>query len=294
VSPAATLEWVLLDFGTAGKADVRAVENINCWPPISVSQRRAHEEIVFKVAEGAFFTNYPRLVAGFDVCMSRNRRWIRPSKFRKRPRSAFKLGLTTAPDVYRRRGQQAARRAAFDLESVQVEETRTRRLSLAEAIGLTPTTPFRCRGFFSIANAHQSGGDSVEEMVIDRSLEQRPDLFVEGGRPCAEKGGRISAAHDPRYYPTLTFSRNSRRSPSISRSDGTWRAKKNYLGTSTQQPTWGVVGLALTWSIFDGGARKTETRNRHHRSVKRDAEAKHDLVDSRDYKAISQIWRLLQ
>jgi outer membrane protein TolC len=54
---------------------------------------------------------------------------------------------------------------------------------------------------------------------------------------------------------------------------------------STQQPTWGV-GLALSWSLFDGSARK---RKLEIAKSEREA-AEHDLVDSRD-KAISQVWR---
>jgi outer membrane protein TolC len=46
------------------------------------------------------------------------------------------------------------------------------------------------------------------------------------------------------------------------------------------------VGLALTWSLFDGGARKRKleiAKSEH-------AAAQHELNDSRD-KTISQVWR---
>jgi outer membrane protein TolC len=55
--------------------------------------------------------------------------------------------------------------------------------------------------------------------------------------------------------------------------------------TSTQQPTWGV-GLSLTWSLFDGGARKHKLEIA---KAERDA-AQHSLEDSRD-KTISQVWQ---
>jgi outer membrane protein TolC len=54
---------------------------------------------------------------------------------------------------------------------------------------------------------------------------------------------------------------------------------------STKQPTWGA-GLALTWSIFEGGARK---RKLEIARAEREA-AQHELEDARD-KAISQVWR---
>src|SRR5262249_48375118 len=55
--------------------------------------------------------------------------------------------------------------------------------------------------------------------------------------------------------------------------------------TSTRQPTYGV-GLALTWSLFEGGARK---RRLEIARSEREA-AQHELADARD-KAISQVWR---
>src|SRR5258706_12686705 len=58
-----------------------------------------------------------------------------------------------------------------------------------------------------------------------------------------------------------------------------------YTTLFRSQPTWGV-GLALTWSIFDGGARK---RKLEIAKSEREA-AKHNLDDSRD-KTISQVWR---
>jgi outer membrane protein len=54
---------------------------------------------------------------------------------------------------------------------------------------------------------------------------------------------------------------------------------------STKQPIWGV-GLALTWPLFEGGARKRKVE-----IARSDREAaQHELEDARD-KAISQVWR---
>jgi len=54
---------------------------------------------------------------------------------------------------------------------------------------------------------------------------------------------------------------------------------------STDQTTWGV-GLALTWDLFDGGARKRKLEKAR---AERDA-AQHELDDAKD-KAISQVWQ---
>ena len=60
---------------------------------------------------------------------------------------------------------------------------------------------------------------------------------------------------------------------------------RNLPWESTDQTTWGV-GLALTWDLFDGGARK---RKLEMARAERDA-ARHELEDAKD-KAISQVWQ---
>jgi outer membrane protein TolC len=118
------------------------------------------------------------------------------------------------------------------------------------------------------------------ETVIDRSLEQRPDLLAKVA-VLREKEAEIRRARAP-YYPTLSFQGEA---------GGAFeQAWQNVNGhdiprTSTQQPTWGV-GLALSWSLFDGGARK---RKLEIAKSEHDA-ARHELDDSRD-KTISQVWR---
>src|SRR5882724_6120517 len=258
VSPAATLEWVLLDFGRR-KADVR-----------SAKYQLLAANLVFKV-QSAFY-ELSKTRGRIDVAQSSLDSAV---KVQEAAEERFKLGLATAPDVSQAR-QQAAQ-AAFGLESVQVEE-RDAQVSLAEAIGITPTPPFRVEDFSRLPMPTNLE-DSVER-VIDRSLEQRPDLLSKVAA-LREKEADIRRARAA-YYPTLTLQ---------GAAGGAFdRAQMDVDGqklpwASTQQPTWGV-GLALTWSIFDGGARK---RKLEIATSQREA-AKHDLVDSRD-KGISQVWR---
>jgi outer membrane protein len=267
VSPVATLEWVLLDFGRR-KADVRASKYQLLAANLGFNAR--HEQIVFKV-QSAFY-ELSKTRGRIDVAQSSLNSAV---KVQEAAEARFKLGLATAPDVSQAR-QQAAQ-ATFDLESVQVEE-RDAQVSLAEAIGITPTTPFRVEDFSRLPMPTNLE-DSVE-MVIDRSLEQRPDLLANVAA-LREKEADIRHARAA-YYPTLTVQ---------GAAGGAFdRAQMDVEGqklpwASTQQPTWGV-GLALTWSMFDGGARK---RKLEIAKSQREA-AKHDLVDSRD-KAISQVWR---
>jgi outer membrane protein len=266
-SPVATLEWVLLDFGRR-KANVRAAKYRLLAYNLGFNAR--HQAIVFRV-QSAFF-DLSKTRGRIDVARSS---LDSAGKVYEAAAERFKLGLATAPEVSQAR-QQAAQ-AAFDLESVQVEE-RDAQVSLAEAIGITPTAPLQIEDFSRLAMPTNLE-DSVE-MVIDRSLEQRPDLLSKVAA-LREKEADIRRARAA-YYPTLAL-----RGAAGGAFD---RAQVNVDGqkppwSSTHQPTWGV-GLALTWSIFDGGARK---RKLEIAKSEREA-ATHDLVDSRD-KAISQVWR---
>jgi outer membrane protein len=266
-SPAATLEWVLLDFGRR-KAEVGAAKYQLLAANLGFNAR--HEEIVFKV-QSAFY-ELSKARGRIDVAQSSLDSAV---KVQEAAEERFKLGLATAPDVSQAR-QQAAQ-AAFDLESVQVEE-RDAQVSLAEAIGITPTTPFRVEDFSRLPMPTNLE-ESVEK-VIDRSLEQRPDLLSKVSA-MREKEADIRRARAA-YYPTLSL--QGRAGGAFERAQIEADGQK-LPWASTQQPIWGV-GLALSWSVFDGGARK---RKLEIAKSAREA-AKHDLDDSRD-KAISQVWR---
>jgi outer membrane protein TolC len=84
------------------------------------------------------------------------------------------------------------------------------------------------------------------------------------------------------YWPTLSFLGEAGGAFARSQIDLEGRSLPS---TSTQQPTWGV-GLALSWTLFEGGARK---RKLEIARTGREA-AQHELEDARD-KAISQVWR---
>ena len=266
-SPLATLEWVLLDFGRR-KADVRAAKFQLLAANLGFNAR--HQNIVFKV-QSAFF----------DLSKARGRTDVAQSsldsaaKVQEAAEERFKHGLATATDVSQARQQ--AVQAAFEVETVQVDE-RDAQVSLAEAIGITPTTPFHVEDFSRLPMPTNLE-DSVET-VIDRSLEQRPDLLAKVA-VLREKEAEIRRAHAS-YYPTLSFqgAAGGAFEQAWQNVDGQKLAR-----ASTQQPTWDV-GLALSWSLFDGGARK---RKLEIAKSEREA-AQHELDDSRD-KTISQVWR---
>src|SRR5262249_50282407 len=156
---------------------------------------------------------------------------------------------------------------------------RDAQVSLAESLGILPTTPLHVADFSRLPLP--TNLEDTVERFIDRTLQQRPDLLARVA-VLREKEGEIGPARKA-YLPALLFTGNV---------GGAWESSKLTFdnGSSppwveTKQPIWGL-GLALTWSIFDGGARK---RKLEIARSGREA-AQHELEDARD-KAISQVWR---
>jgi outer membrane protein len=267
VQPIAELEWVLLDFGQR-RANVGAARERLLAANLGFNAR--HQEIVFKV-QSAFY-ELSKVRGRIEVAQSA---LDSASKVQEAAEERLKQGLATAPDVLQARQQ--AVQAAFDLEDVQAKE-RDAEVILAESLGILPTTPLHVVDFSKLP-IPASLEESVEKL-IDRTLEQRPDLLAKVAT-LREKDADIRRARTS-YYPTLAFQGDVGEAFANARMD----VEGDTLPlTSTQQPTWSV-GLAVTWPIFEGGARRRKLEiARAEREV-----AQHELEDSRD-KAISQVWR---
>lgn len=265
--PVAALEWVLLDFGRR-KAGVGAAKERLLAANLGFNAQ--HQQIVFKV-QTAFY-ELSKIRGRIDVAQAA---LASATTVQAAAQERFKQGLATGPDVSLAR-QQAAQ-AAFDVEEVMARE-RDAQVALAESIGISPTLPLHVVDF-SRLSVPTNLEDTVESF-IDRTLEQRPDLLAQVAI-LREKEADIRRARAA-YYPTLSFQGEA---------GGAFvRAQMELAGAtlpwaSRRQPTWDV-GLALSWSLYDGGARK---RKLEIAKTERES-AQHSLEDSRN-KAISQVWR---
>jgi len=265
----AALEWVLLDFGRRA-ATVNAARERLLGANLGFNAR--HLEIVFRV-QTAFYnlsTVRGRIVVAHAALES-------ATKVQEAAEERFRQGLASAPDVSLARQQ--AIQAAFDVEDVNSKE-RDAQVALAESIGILPTTPLHVADFSRLPlPTHLE--DTVEKF-IDRTLEQRPDLLARVA-VLREREAEIKRAKSD-YLPTLSLIGQA--GGAVERSQLTLKdSGSSTPWVSTKQPTWGV-GLALTWSLFEGGARKRKleiARSEHEA-------AQHELEDARD-KAISQVWR---
>ena len=265
--PVATLEWVLLDFGRRS-ADVRAARARLLAADLGFNAR--HQEIVFKV-QAAFYqlSSVRGRISAAQASLDS------ASKIQEAAEERFKNGLAAAPEVSR--AHQLAAQATFDLEEVLSKE-RDAQVSLAESIGVLPTTPIRIVDFSRLPLPDRM--EETVEQFIDRTLDQRPDLLAKVAA-LRTKEAEVRRAQSA-YLPTLAFEGEAGRSYDRSQIKVTGRTLP---WESTDQPTWGV-GVALSWDLFDGGARKRKLAMAR---AERD-DALHELEDAKD-KAISQVWQ---
>src|SRR5712664_3318289 len=265
--PALNLKWLLLDFGRRGSAWDAAKERLLA---ANLGFNRKHQQIAFGV-QRAFYglTSIRARIAVAQSSLDAARAVLEATEIR------LNNGLATRPELALAR-QQAAQ-ATFELEEV-LDKERDALVTLAESIGIQPTTPIQVTDFSALPPA-ATLQDSVEK-TIDRALEKRPDIIakVAALRASEAEGSRARAA----YWPTLSLVGDvgsilgSARITADGKSTG-------WFGAT--QPSYGV-GLALEWDIFDGGARRRKVELAE--SARRAAQD--EITATRD-RAVSEVWK---
>jgi outer membrane protein len=151
-------------------------------------------------------------------------------------------GLATRPDVLE--AQSATAQAQFDLQSA-VGAKETARGDLAAAIGTSASVAIDVEPISSLTTP-DSVEDSVEQL-IDRALQQRPDLLEQVATLRAQEAA-AKEAHAA-YYPKLSV--------------GVVAGQQYLYGFQEQLPATqtslfvGSAAATLNWTIFDGGARRS-------------------------------------
>jgi outer membrane protein len=144
-------------------------------------------------------------------------------------------GLATLPDVLEARS--ATAQAEYDLQAVLGDEE-VARGDLATALGTVPNAVIRVQPLDSI-------GDSFDQ-AIQRALGQRPDLMQQVAE-IRSADARIKEARAA-YYPTLTLN-------AIPAGQSLYGVQQSLPLVHTADFV-GELSLNLTWTVFDGGARK--------------------------------------
>jgi outer membrane protein len=265
--PALNLRWLLLDFGRRGNARDAAKERLMA---ANLGFNRQHQQVAFAV-QRAFYgmTSIRARIAVAQSSLDAAR------TVQEATESRLTRGLATRPEVALAR-QQAAQ-AMFDLEDVLAKE-RDAQVTLAESIGITPTTPIQVTEFSNLP----AGTDLQEsvEKTIDRALEKRPDLLARVAALRASEADvrRARAA----YWPTLSLVGDVGSILGNARITTDDKSTKWFGAT---QPSYGI-GLSLAWEVFDGGARQRRVELAE--SARRTAE---DQITATRDRAVSEVWK---
>ena len=185
-------------------------------------------------------------------------------------------GLATLPDVLEARSSTA--QAQYDLQAVLGAEEIARG-DLATTLGASATTRIHVQPLNEVPTP-ESMSDTIEE-AIRRALEQRPDLQAEVAHVRLAQGERQQA--HAAFYPSLAVSAHP-------------TAQSLYILQQTLSwgHTAGLTGevvLSLSWTVFDGGARRNRLAQAeaHIREAEAKVSAARDQIEDQVWRAYSTL-----
>jgi len=269
-APNLNLRWLLLDFGRRGSAWDAAKERLLA---ANLGFNRKHQQVAYAV-QTAFYglTSVRARIAVAQSSLDAAR------AVQEATGDRLRNGLATRPELALARQQSA--QAAFELEDVLAKE-RDAQVTLAESIGITPTTPIQVTDFSALP-APAELQESVEK-TIDRALERRPDLIarVAALRASEAEVRRARAA----YWPTLSLVGDIGAVFGDARFTAGIQGPHSTGWFESTLPEYGI-GLALQWDLFDGNARqrRVELAEAARRA------AQDEITATRD-RAISEVWK---
>ncbi len=256
------LDYTVFDFGaragriSAAKAEVLAA---------NFGFNDTHRRIIFQVEEA-----YYRLLNDAGQINAAQVSLTNALTVQRAAEDRLQNGLATMPDVLEARS--AAAQADYELQAALGAEEISR-ANLAKALGIFPTVSIHTQPLDQLAIS-DSISNSVDE-ALDRAFAQRPDLMrqLAGVRSANARIKEARAA----YYPTLNLT--------AAGSGQAYYASQQSLPWE-HDTDWGAgAGLSLTWTLFDGGARK----NRLERA-KAEARASESQVKAARDTVAQEVW----
>jgi outer membrane protein TolC len=231
--PGVQLDYTLFDFGAReGRIATARAELASA----NFAFNDTHRKIIFQVAD-----TYYRLLDAVGQVQAAEANLVNAKTVQEAAEDRLAYGLATVPDELEARS--ATAQAEYDLQSARGFEEIARG-DLATALGLAPTINIRVQPLNELP-APEMHDDSVEEL-LDRALEQRPDLMQQlEGVKAAE--GTVRAARAA-YYPSVKFETSAGAAFQYG-----WQEQ---LPASRTTDPIGSAAVRLDWNIFDGGARK--------------------------------------
>jgi outer membrane protein len=233
---AATLElnYTIFDFGArAGRIAAARAELVAA----NFAFNDTHRKIIYQVAQ-----TYYRLLNASGQEDAAQASLTNAQAVQQAAEDRLKQGLATLPDVLEARS--ATAEAQYDLQAALGAEEIARG-DLATALGTGPTIAIHVQPIGQVS-IPESIGDSVDQ-AIDRAFEQRPDLMQQMAE-IRRANASIKQARAA-FYPNMTFTT----SPSAQ----SLYALQQTLPWAHTAGLLGGLSVNLSWTLFDGGARKS-------------------------------------
>jgi outer membrane protein TolC len=230
-----------------------------------------HRQLIYDVSQA-----YYRLLNAAGQEEAAGASLVNAQNVQQAAEERLRNGLATLPDVLEARS--ATAQAQYDLQAV-LGAKQIAQGDLLTALGGSASTPIRVQPLSEVPTP-ESVADTVET-AISRALEQRPDLqaqFAESRLAQAERQQAWAA-----FYPNLNVSANS-------------GAQSAYILQQTLP--WGhTAGLTggvafnLSWTVFDGGARRKRLAQAeaHIRQAKAQVSATRDQIEDQVWTAYSNL-----
>jgi len=230
----ADLNYTLFDFGArSGRINAAKAQLLAA----NVAFNDTHRQVIYQVQQA-----YYRLLSSMGEEESARASLSNAEAVQQAAEQRLANGLATRPDVLEARS--ATAQAEYDLQAILGAEEIARG-DLATAIGSSATAVIQVQPLDQVPTP-ESIGDTVDQ-AINRALGQRPDLMQQVAeiRAAAARVKEKRAA----YYPALSLNVSSS-FPSLYglQSPFPWAHTADLVGG---------VGFNLSWTVFDGGTRKS-------------------------------------
>jgi outer membrane protein TolC len=227
------LNYTIFDFGArAGRIDASKARLLAA----DFVFNDVHRRLIYRVAEA-----YYQLLNAAGQETAAHASLANAQTVEQSAEARFNNGLATLPDVLEARS--ATAQADYDLQSALGAEDIAHG-DLATALGASPTGIIRVQPIDQIAVPEEIEGNV--DQAIDRALQQRPDLMRQIAS-IREADARLKEGHAA-YYPMLTLH--------VEPDAQSLYGMQQTLPWGYTADLDGGITLNLSWTIFDGGARK--------------------------------------
>jgi outer membrane protein len=263
-----TLNYTIFDFGARrGRIDAAAARLLKT----NFGFNDVHRQLIYKVQQA-----YYRLLNASAQETAARASLANAQAVQQAVEERLKNGLATLPDVLEARS--ATAQAQYDLQAVLGAELIARG-DLTTVLGASATSMIRVQPFTEVPTP-ETVGDTVEQ-VIDRAINQRPDL-QEYGAGIREASAQRKEARSA-YYPSLNLS--------VSPTAESLNLLQRDIPSGHTADVAGGVALSLNWTLFDGGARKNQLAQAEARIRQAEAQvdAARDQIENEVWSAYSNL-----